>query len=202
MKILLRLSLLLPLTVFAGADSIVYTSVHQIQAGRVIKVGDRENTAQTLAASAKRMGGWMLRQEPERIALRVPADSVDAFLTIADTLGLTVVRSYVREDNTAEYVGLLAKAQAKRFLLQRYMEVLDSSGTGGVYPVSRSIADLGRSIEETMGRIRGLEERARYAEIDIHFSFQDRRPPRSGGWSDFGWINSVDLPSLLEDFQR
>ena len=185
----------------ASNDSIP-SSVFQIRATRVIKVGDKEAAARLLIASAKKVGGWLLRQEPAQITLRIPEGAVDSFLAFADSQGIVADRSFARDDYTTEYIALLAKMQAKGSLLRQYLAVLDSSGSQGIYPVARSIADLQQSLEEAKGRIRGLQERMQFAEIIVYFTFHERRAPLSSGWSDFGWINLIDLPSLLEDFRN
>jgi len=195
------MTLLCCFAAWADGDSII-TGVFQIRASRVIKVGDKEAAARQLIAAAKKTGGWLLRQEPEQVTLRVPKESIDAFLAFADSQGLVTDRSFTRNDHTTEYIQLIAKVQAKQSLLKQYLAVLDSSGSQGIYPVARSIADLQQSLEEAQGRIRGLEERMQFAEIVIYFRFHERRQPLSSGWSDFGWLNSIDLPTLLEDFRR
>jgi hypothetical protein len=195
------LILLMCAMAFAGNDSIP-SSVFQIRASRVIKVGDKEATARLLIASAKKMGGWLLRQEPEQITLRIPEDAVNTFLDNADSQGIVADRSFTRDDYTTEYIQLIARVQAKQSLLRNYLAILDSSGSQGIYPVAHSIADLQQSIEEAKGRIRGLQERMQFAEIVVYFRFHERRAPLASGRSDFGWINRIDLPSLLEDFRN
>jgi hypothetical protein len=185
----------------ADVDSI-HANVFQIRSSRVVKVGDKESAARLIIARAKETDGWLLRQNPEHISLRIPQEGVNGFLAFIDSQGIVTDRSFARDDYTTEYIALVAKIQAKQSLLKQYIAVLDSSGTQGIYPVAREIADLQQSLEEAQGRVRGLEERMAYAQIDIYFRFRERRQPLSGGSSDFGWINSVDVRSLLENFRK
>ena len=171
-------------------------------ASRVIMVANKDSSEKALEAYAVKTGGWLLKREMDFISLRIPLESVDLFLAFADSQGLVADRSYVRDDNTQEYLRLVAKIQAKQSLLGQYLAVLDSSGMRGIYAVARGVADLQQGLEEARGRLRGLEERMAYAEITLYFRFHDRRQPLSTGYSDFQWLNAISLPMLLEDFRR
>lgn len=133
--------------------------------------------------------------------MRLPQDNVDGFIKHVETIGITADKSYSRTDFTNDYLRLIAGLQAKEYLLKQYFDILDSSGTEGIYPVSREIADLQNNIEILKGQLRGMIERMNYAEVRIYFNFDDRRAPLVTGHSDFQWLNTVNLPSLLEDFK-
>jgi hypothetical protein len=176
-------------------------NVYQISASRVCKTGDVHSARSLILETTGAMGGWMTKATSQEICLRLPRDSVTLFLTMVDSLGLITDRSYQRSDHTNEYLKLIASIQAKEQLLRQYFGVLDAAGTKGIFPVSKSIADLQKSIETLKGQLRGMLERMEYAEVKIHFEFFDRRPPLTTGYSDFEWLNSVNLPSLIEDFE-
>ena len=197
---LLLLLLLIAGAMHAGTEETVHT-VHQISASRVLKTGDVRRASLQILGTADTMGGWMTKATSEEISLRLPHDSVDVFLTMVDSLGIIADRSYQRSDLTNEYLKLIASIEAKEQLLSQYFVVLDSAGTKGIFPVSKSIADLQQSSEILKGQLRGMLERMEYAEVKIYFEFFDRRPPLTTGYSDFEWLNSVNLPSLIEDFK-
>jgi len=183
------------------ADSSTANSVFHITAGLVYKTIDQKASEKNISSVVEAMGGWLLNQTPQQIRFRLPKDSVDGFLKMLDSTGVTTDATYARSDFTADYFRLVAGLQAKEYLLKQYLAVLDSSGTEGIYPVSREIADLQNSIELLKGRMRGMIERMEFAEVWVSFNFIDRRVPVVSGNSDFEWLNSVDLPSLLEDFR-
>lgn len=178
-----------------------HTSVYQITASRVLKTGDRTGASKAIQKAVEDVGGWLLIENQDYLALRVPAKSVDTLLLFIDRFGLVTDRNYARTDRTDEFLRLTASIEAKESLLAHYLRLLDSSGTEGIYPVSKSIADIQESIETCKGQLTGMFERMEYAEVRVHFNFFDRRPPLTSGHSDFRWLNSVNLPSLLKAFQ-
>jgi len=175
--------------------------IHEISASRVLKTADRKIAADTIISTVEQAGGWLLIDHDQWISLRIPAGSLDTLLEIIDSLGIVTDRRFTRTDRTDECLRLVAGLEAKEALLKQYLTLLDSSDAKGIYPVSREIADLQDSIEQLKGQLNGIFERMEYAEITIHFTFYDRRPPLTSGHSDFEWLNTVDLPSLLEEFR-
>ena len=177
------------------------TSIYHVTARCVLKTGNREGAAEKINQIAENNGGWLILQKPDIINLRIPVESVDDLVEAIDSMGMVTDKVYNRTDCTAQYLNVIAQIQAKQSLLNQYLVVLDSSGTGGIYPVSRSIADLQQGLEELEGNMKGMLERMRYANVKISFQFFDRRQPLATGKSNFEWLNSVNLHSLLEDFR-
>lgn len=174
--------------------------VYEISASRVLKTIDRKAAADTILAIVEQAGGWLLTDRKQSISLRIPSEAVDTLLARIDSLGIVTDRKYNRQDRTDESLQLLASLEAKESLLEQLLALLDSSQSEGIYPVSREIADLQDSIEKIKGRTNGMFERMKYAEITVWFRFADRRTPPATGHSDFEWLNTVNLPLLLKDF--
>lgn len=187
-------------SLFAENDSIL-NNVYNVNAQLVLKTVDQQKSEKQLCSLVDSMDGWVLISTRQEIRFRLPQQYVDQFLKSVDSLGNTADKSFSRIDLTNDYLNLVAGIQAKEYLLKQYFDILDSSGTEGIYPVSREIADLQNNLEILKGQMRGMIERMKYAEIRISFNFNDRRVPLVSGNSDFQWLNSVDLPSLLEDFR-
>lgn len=177
------------------------TSVYHVNAHCVLKTGNRECVAEKINQIAENNGGWLILQKSDVINLRIPVEFVNDFLETIDSMGIITDKVYNRTDCTAQYLNIIAQIQSKQSLLNQYLAVLDSSGTEGIYPVSRSIADLQQGLEELEGSMKGMLERMRYANVKICFRFFDRRQPLATGKSNFEWLNSVNLHSLLEDFR-
>ena len=175
--------------------------IHVISASRVLKTADRKAAADTIIGTVEQAGGWLLNDHDKWISLRIPAGSLDTLLETIDSLGIVTDRRFTRADLTDQCLRLIAGLEAKEALLEQYLTLLDSSDAQGIYPVSREIADLQDSIEQLKGQLNGIFERMEYAEITIHFTFHDRRPPLTSGHSDFEWLNTVNLPSLLGEFR-
>jgi len=184
----------------ANEDTLV-KSMHHITASMVFKTADLRTAEVALCTTVEELGGWLLNSNQQELWLRVPQKSVDAFIGKVDSMGVTTDVTYNRSDVTSAYQLLAASLQAKTYLLGQYLDLLDSSGTEGIYPVAREVADLQNKIEMVKGQIHGMTERMNYAEIRIYFTFNDRRAPLVSGYSDFEWLNTVNLPALLEDFK-
>lgn len=199
MKILLILIVVIA-GAFAENDTLV-NGVFHVSANLVLKTTNQKSSEVQLSASIEQMGGWLIKGNRLELWFRLPHESVDRFLGMVDSMGVTTDKSYSRTDYSSEYLKLVASLQAKEYLLNQYFDILDSSGTEGIYPVSREVADLQNGIEMIKGQIRGMIERMNYAEIRIRFNFYDRRVPVVSGNSDFDWLNTVNLPSLMEDFK-
>jgi hypothetical protein len=187
-------------SLFAETDSIL-GNIYNVTAQMVLKTIDQQRSEKQLCSMVDSMDGWLLTNTRQEIRFRLPEQYIDSFLKSVDSLGSTTDKSFSRIDLTNDYLNLVAGIQAKEYLLKQYFDILDSSGTEGIYPVSREIADLQNNLEILKGQMRGMIERMKYAEIRIYFNFNDRRVPLVSGNSDFRWLNTVDLPSLLEDFR-
>jgi hypothetical protein len=167
----------------------------------VLKTTNQQQTEKQLCSILDTMGGWLLIGNRAELRIRLPQENVKHFLESIDSLGVITDKYYSRVDLTNDYLRLVSSIQAKGYLLKQYLDILDSSGSEGIYPVSRAIADLQYNIELLKGQKRGMVERMYYAEIRIAFNFNDRRMPLVSGQSEFQWLNTVNLPSLLEDFK-
>ena len=184
----------------AAQDEQLRTQVYWISSRMVLKTGNRDIAADSLLAQTRRSEGWLVSQTKDALKVRIPTGSMDRFFRYTDSLGVVTDRIQNRIDFTTAYLKLVARLQAKESLINRYLDLLDSSGTEGIYPVSRHITDMQRSIEEIKGELQGMLARMDYADVTVDFVFFDRRTPLSSGHSDFKWLNDVNLSTLLEDF--
>jgi hypothetical protein len=176
-------------------------SVYHTSATRVLKTPDRKVAAEKISKRIIGMDGWQVKWTAKEISLRIPEDSLKKFLLTVDSLGLIPDHSFNRVDHTSAYLKLIASLQSKEYLLEQYFAILDSSGFDGIYPVSKAIVELQNNVEMLKGQIRGMLERMEYAEVKIYFDFNDRKPPLTSGHSNFGWLNSVNHSSLLQEFK-
>lgn len=188
------------ISAFAQKDSIL-SNVYEIRVQRVIKTPLKDSLISKLSQKSQLMNGWVVLQNSYQMNFRIPSDTLFYFVNLAESLGVVVDRTYDRFDRTDEYIQLYSSIQSKKRLLKQYLSILDSSGMDNMYAVSRSITDLQGELEIAQGRVNELLEKMMYAEVVIWFQFHDVRPPISNGYSNFKWINTVSLPSVIEDFQ-
>jgi hypothetical protein len=147
------------------------------------------------------MGGWFSALGAENVTLRVPAPKLPELVEAARGLGFVVDRSLQREALGAALADSRAAVAARREVLARYYEVLGTAGPDSVVAVESEIDRVIREIESYEGRIRAMEDRAKFAQLDVAFRFRDRSAPAPSGRSSFAWINEVDLGQLLGEFR-
>jgi hypothetical protein len=175
--------------------------VERLTAGVVVQVDDRDLAQKKIIAETERLGGWFSALGAESVTLRVPSARLAELVEIARGLGFVVDRSLQREALGAALADSRAAVAARREVLARYYEVLGTAGPDSVVAVESEIDRVIREIESYEGRIRAMEDRARFAQLDVAFRFRDRSAPAPTGRSSFAWVNDVDLGRLLQEFR-
>ncbi len=168
-----------------------------VSASLVVAVDQRDEAADALVDRARELGGWFQARTRDSVALRVPADQAEAFATWAGEQGKVLARSLERVDVSRELADARGRLEAREAVLDRYGEVLATARAGSVVEVERQITWAIEEIERLKGRIRVLEDQARWARIDVAFQFRDRSAPARDGTSSFAWLNTLDVQDLV-----
>jgi hypothetical protein len=176
-------------------------AVERISASIVVQVDDRDVAQQKAIAAAEAAGGWFSSLGADSVTLRVPTARLAALVEQVRGLGFVVDRTLNREALGAQLADARAAVAARREVLARYYEVLGTTTADTVVAVESEIDRVIREIESYEGRIRMLEDRAAFAQLDVAFRFRDRSAPAPTGRSSFAWVNAVDLGLLLADFR-
>ena len=87
-------------------------------------------------------------------------------------------------------------------MLDRYFQVLRGANDRAVVEIEAQMIGLVEEIEALKGAIRLLEHQMQYAELTVSFQFRDRRPPTRDGRSSFGWLNTMNLVDLVQEFSH
>ncbi len=172
-----------------------------ITGGLVLRVDDREAAIAAAVADAEALGGWFQALGRDSVSLRVPAASARDFLEAQRRHGALIDRSYAAEDLGARMRDLEGLIEARRAVLLKYLEVLDTASPKAVVSVEREVARVVQQIEQAEGQLRVLRDRAAHARIDLRFQFRDRRAPRRDGSSSFAWLNTMNVGDMLGDFR-
>ncbi len=176
-------------------------AVERLSASVVVQVDDRDVAQGKAIAAAEAAGGWFSALGADSVTLRVPTARLPGLIDEVRALGFVVDRSLNREALGAQLADARAAVAARREVLARYYEVLGTTTADTVVAVESEIDRVIREIESYEGRIRMLEDRASYAQLDVSFRFRDRSAPAPTGRSSFAWVNAVDLGLLLADFR-
>lgn len=166
----------------------------------VLQVEESEKAAAQVIARAESLGGWFTRRAKETLELRVPSALADSFIGNLSSLGVPMDRNLSTQGLDGERDELASRLKARRATLQDYYAMLKESGDSTIFTIQNEIVNLQSEIEQTAGQIQKLEDRMAFAEITIHFRFQERGAPLTTGKSRFGWLNELDLPTMMERF--
>lgn len=196
LAIIILLSLPFPLLAKEGAPRVALSSTI------VIKVSDREKTADTLIDAAEEMGGYFTVRSDDLVTLKVPSARGQALIDEALPMGKVVERSFQAQDMGASLDEKRTLLQSRQEVLQRYFAVLNNATPDTVVEVEAEMTSLVQAIEELKGSIRFIEHQLEYASITVRFEFRERRPPARDGSSSFPWLNTMNLADLFGEFSH
>jgi hypothetical protein len=172
-----------------------------VTASLTVAVPNRDDAAAAIVALAQSKGGWFTETTADHVALRVPPAVVDEVLQAAGEGGVVMGRSFAARDVGADLADKRARLAAREVMLDRYFDVLTTAGPDAVVAVEREITRLVGEIESLEGQLRYLEHQVDHAVVDVRFQYRDRRAPVRDGTSSFGWINTLNLADLVDDFR-
>ena len=175
--------------------------VERLTASIVVQVDDRDVAQRAVIADAEALGGWFSALGAQNVTVRVPNAKVPDMVERVRKLGEVVDRGFGREALGQQLADARSALAARQEVLARYYEVLEQAGPDSVVAVESEIDRVIREMESYQGRIRALEDRGAWAQVDVSFQFRDRSAPAPTGQSSFAWINRVDLALVLADFR-
>ncbi len=173
-----------------------------IQNSVVLKVNDREKTADAIVGLVDEVGGYFSNRTDSSLTLKVPADSAQKVLAFIEQSGIIVERNYNARDIGYPLEEMRARLSSREEVLKRYFSVISTATVNAVVTVEREMTSLVQEIESLKGRLRLLEHQLAFSEIRVDFQFRDRRPPLKTGNSNFQWLNTVNLADLIQEFSR
>lgn len=166
----------------------------------VLQVEESDKAAAQVIARAESLGGWFTRRAKTTLELRIPSAQADSFIGRLSSLGIPMDRTLSTQSVEAELNELVSRLKARRGMLQDFYAMLKESSDSTLFTIQSEIVGLQTEIEQTTGQIQKLEDRMAFAEVTVHFRFQERGAPLTTGKSRFGWLNRLDLPTLMEGF--
>ena len=180
-------------------EAVVSAAAHRVDAGLTLRVMDNE-AAKAAILDLAASGGWLSELRAGHVVVQVPVSVVDEVVDEVGTYGDVLGRNYAREDLTADLAEVEGRLKAREDVLQRYLEVLETSGVGAIVAVEREITRVVAEIERENGRLRVLRDQSTHAWLRVDLRFKDRRAPRHDGSSEFSWINRLHVAWLQESF--
>ncbi len=185
-------------TAFAGdkprTEAVVVSSL-------ALKVSDREGVSNALVEKARSLGGYFKSLSTKSAEFRIPVENAGKFLEFAEKQGTIVERAYETTNTGFDLLRKEATLKSREEIREQYLGVLKKAKTKTILVVEKEIAGQIKEIETLKGEIRCMKHRLRFAEIEIAFDFRERAAPAPDGKSSFPWLNTLNLPDLVEEFQ-
>jgi hypothetical protein len=165
----------------------------------VLKVVNPDDVRARLATAVREAGGFPVLVTDDRLELKLPPERLDDFLKQVAGEGLLLEKTLERQDLTLEIAQLEGQLEAKRVVLAKLRGFFDDSGVQGTLRIEQTMTELVTEIEQVKGRLRVLEDRARFALVEISFRFK-QRDRLIYVQSPFDWLNTVNLDRFLGEF--
>jgi hypothetical protein len=110
-------------------------------------------------------------QDYGSLKLRIPTDSLTAFLDgLEEHSGKVIEKRVVGQDVTEEYVDLTSRLKAKRVVEERLLDLLSKAEkTEDLLRISSDLAIVQEEIEQVMGRMKYLDNKTEFAEVEMNF---------------------------------
>ncbi len=166
----------------------------------VLQVEETDKTLMLLIAKAESVGGWFTNRSKTSVQLKIPNPFSDSLMAYITTLGVPLDRNLNTTQLEPQRKELLSRLKARRATLDDYFAMLKESSDSTVFTIESEIVRLQSEIDQTTGQIQKLEDRLAFAEMTIHFRFQERTAPVATGQSRFKWLNRLELPVFLGGF--
>jgi hypothetical protein len=171
-----------------------------ISSSMVLKVSDRNKTADTLIEESEKLGGYFSSRTDDMVTLKIPTAGAKAFIAETEKLGKVVDRSFAANDVGGHLRELRTLLKSRQQVFQRYFAVLNSASQNTIVQVEAQMTQLVQEIEGLKGQIRLIQHQLQFAEVVVRFEFRDRRAPSRDGNSSFQWLNTVNIADLFEEF--
>jgi hypothetical protein len=133
-------------------------------------------TLENIKTAAQSGGGWIESvtesgDEGSRRAwmtLRIPADTLDTFLTEAGSAGRVTNRSETAQDVTEAYYDTQARLESKQLLLGRLQELVAmAESLEDILALERQMADVQYEIDRLQESLLHTDRQVDYATVDI-----------------------------------
>ena len=162
-------------TVNPRAESVVVQRKRILNAYLEMRVQDVTATEKELTRRTIAAGGWIVSSsfylDELTLAVKIPADKYDSFLSDSEILGEIESKSVSSDDVTEYYFDLKNRIKNKKILQNRFREYLEKADSmEDILAVERQLNDVTTEIEKLEGSFRGLNRDIDYSTITFQLS--------------------------------
>jgi hypothetical protein len=196
-------------TVFFLAFSIFYTlsDAHAApslfeQSTITLSVSDPSAVADELIEKAQSMDGYFTHLSDQDVTFRIPSPKNAEFLSYCESRGLVLDRQFETTGYDEQLNQQKTSLKAKQDVLERYLAVLKNTRKKSIVSVERAVQEQVADIETLKGSIAFMEHQLAFTRVTVLFKFKDRSAPAYSGRSSFPWLNTMNLQTMIEDFNH
>lgn len=169
-------------------------------ASLTLKVLNPKDAREALQVEAKAVGGFPVLVTDHELHLKLPPGALSGFIEGAGARGLVLDKSLERADLTLEIAKLESQLKSKRTILAELQGFFHGSDVAATLRIEQSMNELVNELESVKGQLRVLYDRSQWAVVRVAFRFTDRERLTEVS-SPFQWLNSVNLPRFLSEFE-
>jgi len=183
----------------AGAGAERADAVVIYTADLTLAVFEVQKSIETVAAIAKRQGGFLARRDDQSITIRVPSGHFDQTVKDLEEVGDVLHRNVTAEDVSEEFHDLQIQLRNLNAMRERLVVLLAKSNkVEEAIAVERELGRVSGEIDRIQGRLKFLADRARLSTITV------RLEPRAASTVDkgpfqvpFPWLNDLGIGRLI-----
>ena len=183
----------------SGDPSTAHGRKTALTANIVLKVVQLEKVRESILTETKNRMGFPLLITDESTVLKIPPEEFNTIIALASEKGWLIEKTFTRQDITKEIGDLKGRLKSKREILTRLRAFFDESDVAATLHIEQKMNQIVLEIEQVKGNLRLLEDRARFAVLNIAFQFQNRDRIIDKA-SPFEWVNTVDLNRFVTEF--
>jgi hypothetical protein len=165
-----------------------------------LKVVHPDQVRRALAQAAVAQGGHATRLTDQGLSVKVPPAALGEYLRAMGDHGHVLTKTLERQDLTETIADLEGRLRSKGEIFTQLRAFFDQSNLQATLDIERNMTQIVHEMESIKGQLRVERDRARWALVEIAFSFTPRDRLVYVD-SPFEWLNTVDLPRFLSEFE-
>jgi len=165
-----------------------------------LKVVHPDQVRRALAQAAVAQGGHATRLTDQGLAVKVPPAALGEYLRAMGDHGHVLTKTLERQDLTEVIADLEGRLRSKGEIFTQLRTFFDQSNLQATLDIERNMTQIVHEMETIKGQLRVERDRSRWALVEIAFSFTPRDRLVYVD-SPFEWLNTVDLPRFLSEFE-
>ena len=189
------------LTLFAAATTSAAPALFE-QSTLTLSVSDPDSTADDLITKAQSLDGYFIHLSDQTVTFRIPSAKNAEFLSYCESRGILLDKQFDTKGFEDQLNYQRTSLKAKQDVLERYLAVLRTARKKTIVSVERAVQEVVSDIETLKGSIAFMEHELSYAKVIVQFRFKDRTAPVYSGESSFPWLNTMNLQTMIEDFNH